>query len=778
MRKLSKIFRGKKRRDNQLDELEWMDFDDEIEEAEEGYYEDDEEYYEDDEVEEDEEYYEDDEIEEDEEYYEDDEIEDDEEYYEDDEIEDEDEYYEDDQEERTGFAAFAYKITHLPATDYAVALTSVVVLALAVVTGVVFLGAKNVEKQVETFAEIGVGLEDIDMIGEQGLVAIADAQAAKLMAAEMVEEEEEESKEDDGKKAQAVMHLSSIQKDLKIKFVNSKTEKLISNIAFEVEIEKPSGEVYTKKDDDQDGIIYQTDLAPGKYQVRITSPSANEEYDISGEKATITVKDTIEYKKVDIADEVKTESQVNASVEDTKVNETVVESVNTDTVEWVESTKTVIEGTEKTEESYEKVDSKKVPDPAAKAAIGFRLLTEETDTTPEGGDPTEEPTENPTEEPTKEPEPDPTEEPTENPTKEPDPTQEPTQAPEQTATPTSIPSVTPSAEPSKSPAATVTPTVTPTAKPSVSPTPSAKPSATPTATPNKAKDDKKTTLKSTDGETLYVKEDGKYREAKYADYYKFKEFYRLKKTTTGEYRYTGWQVIDGVTYFFDKNGNKVTGDQVILGAKYSFNSDGSLNKSAGSFGIDVSKWNGNIDWNAVKNSGVSYVIIRCGYRGSTSGALIEDPKFRANIQGASKAGIKVGIYFFTQAVNEVEAVEEASMVLSLIKGYNITYPVFLDVESSGGRADGISVSTRTAVCKAFCQTIQNSGYKAGVYANKTWFNEKIETPSLTGYKIWLAQYAAAPSYSRTRYDIWQYSSKGSVPGISGSVDMNTSYMGY
>lgn len=294
-----------------------------------------------------------------------------------------------------------------------------------------------------------------------------------------------------------------------------------------------------------------------------------------------------------------------------------------------------------------------------------------------------------------------------------------------------------------------------------------------------AKEDTVTALKSTDGETLYVKDsDGKFREAKYADYYKYTEFYRLKKTTTGQYRYTGWQVIDGVTYFFDKNGNKVTGDQVILGAKYSFNSDGSLNKSSGSFGIDISKWNGNIDWNAVKNSGVSYVIIRCGYRGSTTGALIEDPKFRANIQGAANAGIKVGIYFFTQAVNEVEAVEEASMVLGLIKGYNISYPVFLDVESSGGRADGISASTRTAVCKAFCQTIQNSGYKAGVYANKTWFNEKIETPSLTGYKIWLAQYAAAPSYSRTRYDMWQYSSKGSVPGISGNVDMNTSYMGY
>lgn len=270
-------------------------------------------------------------------------------------------------------------------------------------------------------------------------------------------------------------------------------------------------------------------------------------------------------------------------------------------------------------------------------------------------------------------------------------------------------------------------------------------------------------------------------EAKYADYYTNSEFYRKVTKTTGEYRYTGWQTIDGVTYFFDKNGNKVTGEQVIQGAKYNFNSDGSLNNSSGHLGIDVSKYNGNIDWNAVKNSGVSYVIIRCGYRGSTTGALIEDPMFRSNIQGAAKAGLKVGVYFFTQATNEVEAVEEASMVLNLIKGYNISYPVFLDVEATNGnngRADGISVSTRTAVCKAFCQTIQNSGYKSGIYANKTWLNEKIDTPSLTGYRIWLAQYAAAPSYSRTKYDMWQYSSKGKVSGISGNVDMNISYMGY
>ena len=118
------------------------------------------------------------------------------------------------------------------------------------------------------------------------------------------------------------------------------------------------------------------------------------------------------------------------------------------------------------------------------------------------------------------------------------------------------------------------------------------------------------------------------------------------------------------------------------------------------------------------------------------------------------------------------------MVLSLIKGYNISYPVFLDVEASNGRGDAINADTRTAVCRAFCQTIQNSGYKAGIYANKTWFTSYMNTPSLTGYKIWLAQYAAAPSYTRTKYDMWQYSSKGKVSGISGNVDMNISYLGY
>lgn len=285
-----------------------------------------------------------------------------------------------------------------------------------------------------------------------------------------------------------------------------------------------------------------------------------------------------------------------------------------------------------------------------------------------------------------------------------------------------------------------------------------------------------TKLKDKDGNQMYYLDaSGAYKEATYDDYNKYEKFFKMAASA---YKYTGWQTIDGSVFFFDKNGNYVTGEQVIQGAKYNFGSDGRMSSGSGSMGIDVSKWNGNIDWNAVRNSGVSYVIIRCGYRGSSTGALIEDPKFRSNIKGAKAAGLKVGVYFFSQAVNEVEAVEEASMALALAGGYGLNYPIFLDVEPSGGRADGISRETRTAVCRAFCSTVQNSGVSAGIYANKTWFNEKINTGSLTGYKIWLAQYASAPTYTATRYDMWQYSSKGKVSGINGDVDMNISYLNY
>ena len=195
-------------------------------------------------------------------------------------------------------------------------------------------------------------------------------------------------------------------------------------------------------------------------------------------------------------------------------------------------------------------------------------------------------------------------------------------------------------------------------------------------------------------------------------------------------------------------------------------------------GIDVSRWNEGINWEKVKEAGIEYAIIRAGYRGSATGALVEDKYFRQNIEGALKAGVPVGLYFFTQAVTEVEAVEEASMVLALCKEYDITYPIFIDTEKAGenGRANELDKKTRTAICQAFCETIRNGGYKAGIYASKNWYENKLNTDILPDdIYIWLAQYGDEVTYGG-KYHMWQYTSSGRVLGIEGRVDLNLSFL--
>lgn len=273
-------------------------------------------------------------------------------------------------------------------------------------------------------------------------------------------------------------------------------------------------------------------------------------------------------------------------------------------------------------------------------------------------------------------------------------------------------------------------------------------------------------LKDKSGNTLYT-DSACTKVATVADY-----------SATGTYytnpKYTGWQTLDGKVYYFDSNGNKVTGTQIISGITYNFGNDGALVKGTSKNGIDVSKWQGNIDWPTVAAAGIDFAIIRVGYRGSQTGVLVEDPYFQKNIKGATAAGIKVGVYFFTQAITEAEAVEEASMCLALTSGYNLSYPIFIDTES-GSRANGLDKATRTACISAFCKTIQNGGRTAGIYASKSWFEKKLDMSQLNGYCIWVAQYNTECTYSG-KYSIWQYSSKGSVPGIKGNVDVNKSYM--
>lgn len=934
--------------------------------------------------------------------------------------------------------------------DRIVASTGIIVLVLAIITVSVYGSAKLVDKQVAAFADVGSQLDSIAVIGEGGLLAVTDAELARLNAANMNEEDDYNYDEEEYEKEVTVqMNTTSIQKDLKIKFVNARTNKLIGNVPFKVEVTSPDKEKVTWTDDDMDGIIYKKDIVSGNYTLAMKELVGYDDYIISTESKKVTVKKNIDYEKVDVDDEVKTEAEVDAAKEDTKENDTEQESALKDTVTWVESTKT------STGDIYTEVAKSDIPNPLTSASLGSRVVegslvslastpasihtgmlntiktevsdgnekvltsiavslnasaltlkvgetatlapvvtgtysdgtsqtitdavlqwgsTNETAATVSGGTVTavasgeatisviatsgtlsatatcavtvSAPVEDTPQEPEKETisveispsaltvEKDKTGtlsvavsgttsdytvnwttkdssiatidsngvvtgvkvgsteaivtisgstfdtvskscaitviEPTVSVSLQLDKSnlnigvnQESTLKATLTgatgtltwsSSDTKIATVTDKGKVKGIAAGDAVITVTykegdttysatcnvkvtagvtisfakssytkkagetldlskqltvtngtsagkVTYKSSDSAIVSVKDgvatavkegsakitatytegelsmSAECTVTVEKKEDDSasKAKLKDKNGRQMYILNGDKYVEATAADYATADRFFYK---TTG-YKYTGWQTIGGKVYFYDINNNYVTGEQVIQGAKYNFGTDGALivNSSTGITGIDVSKWNGSIDWAAVKNSGISYVIIRCGYRGSSTGALIEDPKFKANIQGATGAGLKVGVYFFTQAMDEREAVEEASMVLGLISKYNITYPVFLDVESSGGRADGIDKATRTAVCKAFCQTIQNSGYTAGIYANKTWFTEKMDASQLSAYKIWLAQYAAAPTYTG-RYDMWQYSSKGKVSGISGNVDMNLSYMGY
>lgn len=1009
----------------------------------------------------------------------------------------------DDDEESVGAKILAF-IGKTTVVERIAAVFALLILAGGIATASFYATALNGNKQLESFNDIGLNLTETEMVGKSGLIAVADAEKARAMAAQFVAEEPEEEEEievaDDAEDVTIKMTVTSIKSDIKVKFINSATGKLVANLPFEIDVACPDGTTVTYNDHDQDGIIYKKDITKGDYKVTPRAlPSGYENYKLELSAKSVTVKDTVEMKAVDVSNEVKKESQVNVAKEDTQVK-TEVESVLQDTVEWVESTKTPLGVSSDGTYTYEEISKDKIPNPGNASMVGTRrwmLLTtgsSENNTTivdgetPTGSEPGEGKTDESGTDTSKEDEEKPKDEPkekdkisisvntkemTEGETQEVSisgtsadvklessdnsvvsvsdktikaekagsatikATGENCEPAEVTITvkakekekenfsvngntvtvkvgeTTSIGASASSSisyksqdesivtvdgsgnvkgvkegstkitltaegynegtvnvtvskadlkdmkvensnitvkagestqikvtEPSKvsfsssdknivtvgetdgkvtgvkegtanitlkadgykdttvnvtvSKADAKTMTVEPSSvKVKVSDTLQIKVSG-PEAGKVKfvsadsniakvgetdgkvtgvsvgkttikitsegytdvslnvevvakegnpvpmsiskinivegqkikisAKDanisiklksentgiasiadgttivgvgegevkvivsadgyadntitvkvySKNTILKDKDGNEIWVlKQDGSYYKATYEDYYTRDKFFVKKQATN--YKYTGWQTIDGKTYFFDKNGNKITGDQVIQGAKYSFGADGALAQTAGGMGIDVSKWNGNIDWAAVKNSGVNFVIIRCGYRGSSEGALIEDQKFRSNIKGATNAGLKVGVYFFTQAVNEVEAVEEASMVINLVKDYNLSYPIYLDVEGSNGRGDRISVSQRTANIKAFCGTISNAGYRAGVYANKTWFTSMINTSQITNYKIWLAQYAQAVTYNASRYDMWQYTSKGRVTGISGNVDMNICY---
>ena len=538
----------------------------------------------------------------------------------------------------------------------------------------------------------------------------------------------------DAKEIPVVLKATSLDKDLKIQIVNQKTGKVITGTAFEVTVTDSAKKTESYTDKDKDGIIYVKSMKPGKCTV---SMKASGGYSVPAD-ITADVKANIEYKAVDVSAEIKSESQINVAKEDS--NTTGNDSAGTaqtlkDTVEYVESAKT--EPKQKVDQWGQLVYAKQKLDKYGTPMYAKIISEPAADHVDSNGD---------------------------------------KKCDRCGADLTT--STTPSPSPSTSPSETPSPSPSPSETPSPSPSPSETPSTSPSPSEPSASEALPTTtpaasvvvrglmlLKAAPTEKIVY-------DTSSAPVYDTSSDPVYEDSASGV-KYTGWQTIDGATYYFDKNGNKVTGTQVIQGIQYTFSSEG---VRSGTIGIDVSKYQSGINWQKVKNAGINFAIIRCGYRGYGSGVLVQDPKFASHISGAKAAGLRVGIYFFSQAITEAEAVEEASMAVKLANQYGINMPIAIDSEYAAGgrgRADGLSKAERTRITVAFCNTVANSGYKPMVYASKSWFASHLDVSQFGSYRIWVAHYAEKCGYGG-RYDIWQNTSKGSVDGVPGNVDMNIS----
>lgn len=191
-------------------------------------------------------------------------------------------------------------------------------------------------------------------------------------------------------------------------------------------------------------------------------------------------------------------------------------------------------------------------------------------------------------------------------------------------------------------------------------------------------------------------------------------------------------------------------------------------------GIDVSKYQGNVDWEAVRADGVDFALIRAGYGKYASQ---EDPYFDQNMRNAKNAGIACGAYWFSYAETAADAKQEAEVFAKVIEGYQFEYPLVFDIEAS------VHVSMTkeqvSAIISAFCETMEEKGYYISLYSYASFLNDKVYQSVLEKYDIWVAHFGVStPSYSKTKYGMWQYSSTGSVSGISGNVDLDYSYRCY
>ena len=243
---------------------------------------------------------------------------------------------------------------------------------------------------------------------------------------------------------------------------------------------------------------------------------------------------------------------------------------------------------------------------------------------------------------------------------------------------------------------------------------------------------------------------------------------------------------EGAFHFFDINKNLKLNEYdnagFVLG-KGGYMTYSENGESVGYKGIDVSEHNGEIDWEQVASDNVEFAYIRAGIRGYGSGKLVEDLRFRENIEGASAAGINVGVYFFTQALNETEAVEEADFLLNLISQNRVDIPIAIDVEkvedtSTTVRTKKLSKEQYTNNVLAFCERIKSNGYDTIIYGNGKTFMLLLDINRLENYDKWFADYIGRNDtlpYFPYKFRIWQYNSSGSCRGVPGDCDLNLAF---
>lgn len=203
-------------------------------------------------------------------------------------------------------------------------------------------------------------------------------------------------------------------------------------------------------------------------------------------------------------------------------------------------------------------------------------------------------------------------------------------------------------------------------------------------------------------------------------------------------------------------------------------------KSVSFIGVDISKYQGEVDFYQLKDAGIDYVMLRVGARGYSSGNIIIDEYFATNIQKATEAGLDIGVYFYSQALTEEEAIEEANIVIQSLAGYTLQYPVAFDmeyVENDTARVEALTRADKTKITKAFLDTIQAAGYRAMIYGNKEWLIKRIDLSQLKDYEVWLSQQKDIPDYPY-KFSMWQYTTSAEIHGIDGYANLNICFIDY